>query len=53
VAVLGLEMAPVVSLLFAVGVLIAKLKKITLTLPVWQTILNLLMLLFQLIFIFV
>lgn len=53
VAVLGLEMAPVVSLLFAVGVLIAKLKKITLTLPAWQTILNLLMLLFQLIFIFV
>ena len=53
VAVLGLEMSPVVSLLFAVGVLIAKLKKITLTLPAWQTILNLLMLLFQLIFIFV
>jgi len=53
VAVLGLEMAPVVSLLLVGALLIAKLKKITTTLPQWQTIVNLLMLLFQLIFIFV
>ena len=53
VAVLGLEMAPVVSILFGVGLLFIWFKKQVIELPNWQTIINLLMLLFQLIFIIV
>ena len=53
VAVLGLEMAPVVSILFGVGLLFIWFKKQVIELPNWQTIINLLMLLFQLVFIIV
>lgn len=53
VAVLGLEMAPVVSILFGVGLLFIWFKKQVIELPNWQTITNLLLLLFQLIFIIV
>ena len=53
VAVLGLEMAPVVSVLFGVALLFMWGKKQAIELPNWQTITNLLMLLFQLVFIFV
>ena len=53
VAVLGLEMAPVVSVLFGVALLFMWGRKQVIDLPHWQTITNLLMLLFQLIFIFV
>ena len=53
VAVLGLEMAPVVSVLFGVALLFMWGKKLAIELPNWQTIINLLMLLFQLVFIFV
>jgi len=53
VAVLGLEMAPVVSVLFGVALLFMWGRKQVIDLPHWQTITNLLMLLFQLVFIFV
>jgi hypothetical protein len=53
VAVLGLEMAPVVSFLFGVALLFMWGRKQAIELPNWQTITNLLMLLFQLVFIFV
>ena len=53
VAVLGLEMAPVVSVLFGVALLFMWGKKLAIELPHWQTITNLLMLLFQLVFIIV
>ena len=52
-AVLGLEMAPVVSVLFGVALVFMWGKKQAIEFPKWQTITNLLMLLFQLIFIFV
>ncbi len=52
-AVLGLEMAPVVSVLFGVALFFMWGKKQAIELPNWQTITNLLMLLFQLDFIFV
>ena len=52
-AVLGLEMAPVVSVLFGVSLLFMWFKKQAIELPNWQTITNLLMLLFQLVFIIV
>jgi len=53
VAVLGLEMAPVVSVLFGLAILFMWIKKQAIELPQWQTITNLLMLLFQLVFIIV
>jgi hypothetical protein len=52
-AVLGLEMAPVVSVLFGIAILVMWGKKQAIELPNWQTITNLLMLLFQLVFIIV
>ena len=52
-AVLGLEMAPAVSVLFGIALLVMWGKKQAIELPNWQTITNLLMLLFQLVFIFV
>lgn len=51
VAVLGLEMAPVVSILLGMACLFFWVKKHTIPLPRWQTFVNLFMLLFQLIFI--
>jgi hypothetical protein len=53
VAVLGLEMAPVVSVLFGILLLFMWGKKQVIELSNWQTITNLLMLLFQLVFIIV
>lgn len=53
VAVLGLEMAPVVSVLFGIALLFMRGKKQVIELPHWQTITNLLMLLLQLVFIIV
>ena len=53
VAVLGLEMAPVVSVLFGALFIIFNIKKYSYDLPKWQTIINLFMLLFELIFIIV
>ena len=53
VAVLGLEMAPVVSVLFGVALLFMWGRKQVIDLPHWQTITNLLMLLFQLVFVIV
>jgi len=53
VAVLGLEMAPAVSVLFGIALLFMWGKKQVIELPNWQTITNLLMLLFQLVFIIV
>jgi hypothetical protein len=52
-AVLGLEMAPVVSVFFGIALLFMWRKKKVIELPNWQTIINLLMLLFQLVFIIV
>jgi len=48
-----LEMAPVVSVLFGIALLVMWGKKQAIELPNWQTITNLLMLLFQLVFIIV
>jgi hypothetical protein len=48
-----LEMAPVVSVLFGLALLFMWIKKQAIELPQWQTITNLLMLLFQLVFIIV
>jgi len=53
VAVLGLEMAPVVSVLFGVALLFMWGRKQVIDLPHWQKITNLLMLLFQLVFVIV
>ena len=53
VAVLVLEMAPVVSVLFGILLLFMWGKKQVIELSNWQTITNLLMLLFQLVFIIV
>jgi len=53
VAVLGLEMAPVVSVFFGIALLFMWCKKKVIELPNWQTIINLLMLLFQLVYIIV
>ena len=52
-AVVGLEMAPVVSVLFGLAILFMWIKKQAIELPQWQTITNLLMLLFQLVFVIV
>ena len=47
-AVLGLEMAPFVNLVFVIWFIINLLKKKQIDLPKWQTIINFLMLLLQL-----
>lgn len=47
IAVLGLELAPFVNLLFALILLFRVLQKKTINLPTWQTIFNLAMLLLQ------
>ncbi len=47
IAVLGLELAPFVNLLFALILLFRVLQKKTINLPNWQTIFNLAMLLLQ------
>jgi len=46
-AVLGLEMAPFVNLLFVIWFIINLVRKKELDLPKWQTIINFLMLLLQ------
>ena len=46
-AVLGLEMAPFVNLLFVIWYIINLLRKRQMDLPKWQTIINFLMLLLQ------
>jgi hypothetical protein len=46
-AVLGLEMAPFVNLVFVIWFIINLLRKIQMDLPKWQTIINFLMLLLQ------
>jgi hypothetical protein len=46
-AVLGLEMAPFVNLVFVIWFIINLLRKKTIDLPKWQTIINFLMLLLQ------
>ena len=48
-AVLGLEMAPFVNLLFVIWLIIHLVIKKTIDLPKWQTIINILMLLLQII----
>jgi hypothetical protein len=48
-AVLGLEMAPFVNLLFVIWLIINLIRKKSIELPNWQTIINLLMLLLQII----
>ena len=53
VAVLGLEMAPLVSVFFGAALLYMWGRKQVIELSNWQTITNLLMLLFQLVFIIV
>ncbi len=47
-AVLGLEMAPFVNLIFAIWLAVLLILKKPLQIPIWQTIINLLMLLLQL-----
>ena len=46
-AVLGLEMAPFVNLVFVIWFIINLMRKKKMDLPKWQTIINLLMLLLQ------
>ena len=46
-AVLGLEMAPFVNLIFVIWFIINLLRKKSIDLPHWKTIINLLMLLLQ------
>jgi len=46
-AVLGLEMSPFVNLLFVIWLIINFIRKKSIDLPHWQTIINLLMLLLQ------
>jgi len=53
VAVMGLAMAPVVSLLFGGCFIYIGIKKLNNPLPQWQTISNLLMLIMQIIYIIV
>ena len=48
-AVLGLEMAPFVNLLFVIWLVINLIRKKSIELPNWQTIINILMLLLQII----
>ena len=53
VAVLGLEMAPFVNLIFAIWFLINILTQKGIHIPLWQTIFNLLMLLVQITLLFI
>ena len=46
-AVLGLEMAPFVNLVFVIWFIINLIRKKSIDLPHWQTIINILMLLLQ------
>ena len=48
-AVLGLEMAPFVNLIFVIWFIINLIRKKSIDLPNWQTIINILMLLLQII----
>jgi len=52
-AVLGLEMAPFVNLIFAIWLVVLLISKKTLQIPIWQTIVNLLMLLLQILLLFI
>ena len=47
IAVMGLELAPLINLVFALVLLIQVLQKKVINLPSWQTIFNLSMLLIQ------
>jgi hypothetical protein len=50
IAVLGLEMSPVVNICFAIWLLGLKIRKTSIEIPVWQTIMILCMLLIQILF---
>lgn len=50
IAVLGLEMSPVVNICFAIWFLAVKIRKSGLVIPIWQTIVILSMLLIQILF---
>lgn len=52
-AVLGLEMAPFVNLVFVIWFIINLLRKKQIDLPKWQTIINFLMLLLQITLLFI
>ena len=52
-AVLGLEMAPFVNLLFAIWLLVLVWTKKGVNIPKWQTIVNLFMLLIQIALLFI
>ena len=52
-AVLGLEMAPFVNLIFAIWLVVLLISKKPLQIPIWQTISNLLMLLLQILLLFI
>jgi len=52
-AVLGLEMAPFVNLVFVIWFIINLVRKKELDLPKWQTIINFLMLLLQITLLFI
>ena len=53
IAVTGLELAPMVNLIFAFILLFQVLQKKVITLPIWQTIFNLSMLLVQVVLLFI
>lgn len=50
IAVLGLEMSPVVNICFAIWLMVSKLRKTSVDIPIWQTIMVLSMLLTQILF---
>lgn len=53
ISVMGLELAPIVNLIFALILLVQVLQKKVFTLSTWQTIFNLSMLLVQLALLFI
>jgi Mlc titration factor MtfA (ptsG expression regulator) len=53
IAVMGLELAPLVNLVFALILLIQVLQKKVINLPSWQTIFNLIMLMVQIAILFI
>jgi hypothetical protein len=53
IAVMGLELAPLINLVFAFILLIQVLQKKAINLPTWQTIFNLSMLLVQIVLLFI
>jgi hypothetical protein len=53
IGVMGLELAPLINLIFAFILLIQVLQKKAINLPTWQTIFNLSMLLVQIVLLFI